>query len=156
MCGGGREGGGVDPLVGKTPGGERGNPLQYSCLENSMNREAWRETVYEVSKSWTWLKWLSTSYMCISWAIKWSRSYFLELILFTKLKKKRKWSVSNFYSSCQRCISYFNSCSLSQWYHQNILLLLLSKLHRLLYKWYMNSQKLFLVKLLRWEILVTF
>ena len=34
--------------------GERnGNPLQYYCLENSMNRVAWRATVYVVLKSWT-------------------------------------------------------------------------------------------------------
>ena len=32
-----------------------GNPLQYSCLENSMDRGAWEATVYEVAKSWTQL-----------------------------------------------------------------------------------------------------
>ena len=32
-----------------------GNPLQYSCLENPMDREAWWATVHEVAKSWTWL-----------------------------------------------------------------------------------------------------
>ena len=32
-----------------------GNPLQYSCLENSMNREAWWATVHGVTKSQTWL-----------------------------------------------------------------------------------------------------
>ena len=31
------------------------NPLQYSCLENSMDREAWRATVHGVAKSWTLL-----------------------------------------------------------------------------------------------------
>ena len=30
-----------------------GNPLQYSCLENPINRETWRVTVYGVTKSWT-------------------------------------------------------------------------------------------------------
>ena len=29
-----------------------GNPLQYSCLENSMNRRAWQATVHGVAKSW--------------------------------------------------------------------------------------------------------
>ena len=33
-----------------------GNPLQYSCLENPMDREAWQAIVYEVAKSWTRLK----------------------------------------------------------------------------------------------------
>ena len=32
------------------------NMLQYSCLENSPDREAWQATVYSVTKSWTWLK----------------------------------------------------------------------------------------------------
>ena len=35
------------------------NPLQYSCLENSMDRGAWRSTVHRVTKSWTRLKRLS-------------------------------------------------------------------------------------------------
>ena len=37
-----------DPQVGKIPGGGNGNPLQYSCLENSMDRGAWWATVHEV------------------------------------------------------------------------------------------------------------
>ena len=32
---------GFDPWVGNTPGGGHGNPLQYSCLENRMDRGAW-------------------------------------------------------------------------------------------------------------------
>ena len=35
------------------PGEGNGNPLQYSCLGNSMDRGAWRATVCEVRKSWT-------------------------------------------------------------------------------------------------------
>ena len=41
--------------LGRSPGEGHGNPLQYSCLENSMNRRAWRATVRGVTKSWTWL-----------------------------------------------------------------------------------------------------
>ena len=41
---------GFRPWVGKTPGGGHGNPLQYSCLENPMHREAWRAAVHEVAK----------------------------------------------------------------------------------------------------------
>ena len=36
-----------------TDGEGNGNPLQYSCLENSMDREAWWATVHVVAKSWT-------------------------------------------------------------------------------------------------------
>ena len=35
------------------PGGGHGNALQYSCLENPMDRGAWRATVHGVAKSWT-------------------------------------------------------------------------------------------------------
>ena len=37
-----------------------GNPLQYSCLKNLMDRGAWRAMVHGVTESRTWLKWLST------------------------------------------------------------------------------------------------
>ena len=43
------------PGSGRSPGGGRGNPLQYSCLENPMDREAWKTTVHGVTKSWTQL-----------------------------------------------------------------------------------------------------
>ena len=45
----------------RSPGGGHGSPLQYSCLESPMDREAWQATVYRVRKSWTWLKQLSTA-----------------------------------------------------------------------------------------------
>ena len=38
-----------------TSGEGNGNPLQYSCLRNCMDRGSWRATVYRVAKSWTWL-----------------------------------------------------------------------------------------------------
>ena len=40
--------------LGRSPGEENGNPLQYSCLENSMNRGAWQTVVHGVPKSQTW------------------------------------------------------------------------------------------------------
>ena len=36
------------PRLGRSPGGEHGNPLQYSCLENPMDRGAWWATVFKV------------------------------------------------------------------------------------------------------------
>jgi len=41
------------PGLRRTPGGGHGNPLQYSCLENPMDRRAWQATVHRVAKSWT-------------------------------------------------------------------------------------------------------
>ena len=46
--------------MGRSPGGGHGNPVQYSCLENPMDREAWQAVVYRVTKNWTQRKWLST------------------------------------------------------------------------------------------------
>ena len=40
---------------GKSPGGGNDNPLQYTCLENSINRGAWQATVHGVAKNWSWL-----------------------------------------------------------------------------------------------------
>ena len=44
---------GLIPGLGRFPGEGNGNPLQYSCLENPMNRGAWQGTVHGVAKSWT-------------------------------------------------------------------------------------------------------
>ena len=44
---------GSSPGLGRSPGGGHDNPLQYSCLENPMDRGAWQVAVYGVSKSLT-------------------------------------------------------------------------------------------------------
>jgi len=43
------------PGLGRSLGKGNGNPLQYSCLENSMNRGAWQATVHRVTQSQTQL-----------------------------------------------------------------------------------------------------
>ena len=47
-----RDSGSISGL-GRSPGEENGDPLQYSCLGNPMDRGAWQATVHEVAKSWT-------------------------------------------------------------------------------------------------------
>ena len=48
------------PRLGRSPGEGNGNPLQYSCLENPMDRGAWWPTVHGVTKRQTWLtEWLT-------------------------------------------------------------------------------------------------
>ena len=39
----------------RSPGEGSGNPLKYSCLNNSMDRGAWQATVHGVAESWIWL-----------------------------------------------------------------------------------------------------
>ena len=40
-------------VLGRSPGGAHGNPLQYSCLENPVDRGAWRATVHRAAQSGT-------------------------------------------------------------------------------------------------------
>ena len=47
---------GLTPGSGRSPGEGNGNPLQYHCLENPMDRGAWQATVHRVTKSQTRLK----------------------------------------------------------------------------------------------------
>ena len=51
---------GLIPGLGRSPEEGNGKPLQYSSLENPMDRGTWRAVVHGVTKSQTWLKWLST------------------------------------------------------------------------------------------------
>ena len=53
--------------LGRFPGGGHGNPLQYFCLENPMDREAWQATVHGITQSRSGLKRLGTcahTYIC--------------------------------------------------------------------------------------------
>ena len=61
---------GLIPGAGRSPGEGNGSPLQYSCLENSMDRGAWQTTAHRVTKSWTRLSiTLFTLYNIISLVI---------------------------------------------------------------------------------------
>ena len=51
---------GSTPGSGRSPGGRLGDPLQYSCLENPIDRGAWLAPVQRVAKRWTGLRWVST------------------------------------------------------------------------------------------------
>ena len=44
---------GLIPGSGRSPGGGHGNPLQYSCLENPMDRGTWWAIAHRAAKSWT-------------------------------------------------------------------------------------------------------
>ena len=62
--------------MGRSPGEGPGNPLQYYCLENPLERETWQAIVHGVAQSWTRLKQLSTQihvyvYIVYSWRRAW-------------------------------------------------------------------------------------
>ena len=44
---------GLIPGAERSPGGGNGSPFQYSCLENPIDRGAWKAMVHRVAKSWT-------------------------------------------------------------------------------------------------------
>ena len=46
---------GLAPGLGKSLGGGHGNPLQYSCLKNPVDRGAWWAIIHRVAKGQTWL-----------------------------------------------------------------------------------------------------
>ena len=57
---------GSTPDLGRSPGGGNGNPIQYSCLGNPMDRGSWRDTVHGVTKESDTTEQLSTGDMCIN------------------------------------------------------------------------------------------
>ena len=61
---------GSSPGSGRAAGGENGNPLQYSCLKNSMDRGACLATVHGVAKSQMWLSMHAQSSGCNSRFLK--------------------------------------------------------------------------------------
>ena len=67
-----------------SPGGGRGNPFQYPCLENPLHRGAWWATVHRISKSQTWLKWLSIISLANGLFPFYRLSFVLFMILFAK------------------------------------------------------------------------
>ena len=84
------------------PGGGHGNPLQYSCLENPMDRGAWRATGHGVKKSWTRLKWLSTGTQ-----LKLKFGLFIGWLLYTKTNFKMHVTLHS------RCLPLHNEILLS-------------------------------------------
>ena len=75
------------PELWRSPGGRHGNPLQYSCWENRMDRGAWRATIHRVANSQTWLKQISTyahTYGCIGFIVPFrsTRSFYFPVYSF--------------------------------------------------------------------------
>ena len=55
----------------RSPGGGHGNPLQYSCLDNPVDRGAWQAADHRVAKSWIPLKRLSTHIVSLTSVNHW-------------------------------------------------------------------------------------
>ena len=69
---------GLSPGSGRCPGERNGNPLQYSCLKNPMDRGSWWATVLRIAKSQTRLKQHNTTHTlidCTNWVGIWLKSF---------------------------------------------------------------------------------
>ena len=60
---------GLIPGLGSSPGEGNGNLLQYSCLENPMDRDAWWALVHGVTKSRTWLWLITHTEVLLGWIL---------------------------------------------------------------------------------------
>ena len=84
---------GLIPGLGRSPGEGNGNPLQYTCLENSMDGGAWWATVHGVMKSWTRQRlhdftmpsWLALTFLLLSFNL--IMQIFLPTIIFLFSKR---------------------------------------------------------------------
>ena len=84
---------GLIPELGRSPGEGHGNPLQYFCLENSMDRGAWQATVHGVAKSQTQLKQLGEcTHICHSGRQGSSTSAMQPLALINGIAFRNQWS----------------------------------------------------------------
>ena len=106
-----------DPWAGKIPGEGNGNPLQYSCLENPMDRGAWQATVHRVTNSWMWLKQPSTQKAHVPSSGEWSYLPLLYLMLSVQFSSVQSFSHVQLFANpwtalCQASLSITNSQSL--------------------------------------------
>ena len=95
---------GLIPGLGRFPGGEHGNPLLYSCLENPIDRGTWWAMVHRVSKSWIWLKWLN---MHINWYLVSYTLHPLSKIQTEWPFKKLNLIISLFFGKIFQCPQFF-------------------------------------------------
>ena len=96
-----RDVGSIPGLEGCLAGGH-GNPVQYSCLENLMDRGAWQATVDGVTKSHTWLEQLSTQNIGVPMPKTFNGLKLLEEYISDSLTQNSKscstWTFQNIYS----------------------------------------------------------
>ena len=101
------------PESGRTPRGVNGNPLQYSCLENPVDRGAWQAIVQRVTKSQTGQKQPSThtyKYILVYNSWKWNLSVkeytYLKIWQIMSVISKQHFTSLHFYQQCISAIFF--------------------------------------------------
>ena len=95
------------PGSGRSSGVGNGNPLQYACLKNSMDKGAWRATVHGVTKIWTRPR---TEYACVtsllqtSWVLRFSRRHNFTCVVTIQSWRNSRCSVSILCSPLAPCV----------------------------------------------------
>ena len=102
---------GLIPESGRSRGEGNGNPLQYSCWENSMDRGAWRATVHGVARSPTWLNMhrqalLTQCFMAVVWSRICSVSQVCLYLLFSSKNRSAVDAQCNVGDSQGRCVAW--------------------------------------------------
>ena len=102
---------GLIPGLGRSPGEGHGNPFQYSCLDNPMDRGDWWATVHGVSKNQTWLKQLIMQ-VCthiLSWRnisltqnFLWEMQTWKRIIFSSDLKVLNHFKIKSRYVACNQ------------------------------------------------------
>ena len=101
------------PWIGRSPGVGNGNPLQYYCLENPIDRGPWQATVYGIAKSQIWLSTrsfpLSNGRECSCFA--------QQRKPMTKQKDNLLWEMGKnmLFIYFSPCIYKYSCCSVAQW-----------------------------------------
>ena len=125
---------GLIPGSGKSPGGGSGNPLQYSCLQDLMDRGAWRATVHGVAKSQTCM---SMNVMCFTsfttgallwcghWNLgrQWNKDWYCLKRFLEKCGKQNRQKLWCIYVKLCRVCLPFHLC-LHPWDSKNLLFVL--------------------------------
>ena len=109
---------GLIPGPGRSSGEGNGNPLQYSCLENPKNEEAWQAVVHGVAKSWTRLSSFTFTFSRPMYPVRSSFDFYFHIPKYTDKVSFPSCLICQYLSSiheellCEFCTRFWLNCQL--------------------------------------------
>ena len=106
------------PGPGRSPGEGNGNPLQYSCLENPKNEEAWQAAVHGVAKNQTWLSSFTFTFSRRMYPVSCSFDFYFHIPKYTDKVYFPSCLIWQYLSSiheellCEFCTRFWLNCQL--------------------------------------------